>query len=213
MCVSSLLTVTNKEICPFEDCDIVTMTFNSDGGVLIIEEHGLKLTIPRGAIEDGIVVEIQAAVSLFGPFIIRNEYHLISGFVWIGACYMFNKPLTLEIEHYADVSNEDDIGSLCVLKACMKHKQELYEMHEVPERHYQYCLGSSFCSFSTKHFCSMCLAKKNLNIPDRIVVYQYLPDNYKYADEYFRAEVCICYDFSVCKKVIIKNIAMHVCAW
>jgi len=42
-----------------------------------------------------------------------------------------------------------------------------------------------------------------INIPDRIIVYQYLPEDYESANKYFRAEACICYDFSVCKKVII----------
>jgi len=91
----------------------------------------------------------------------------------------------------------------------MKHEQELYEMHEVPGGHYQFSVGSSFCTYITKHFCSLCLANKNINIPDRIVAYQYLPEDYESAIKYFRAEVCICYDFSVCKKVIV--VCTHVC--
>jgi len=186
-----------------KDCDVVTMTFGSNGGVLIIEEHAFKLTVPYGAIEHDVMVEIQVAISLFGPFIIPNEYHLISGFVWIGACYKFNKDLTLEIEHHASIASEDVISDLCVLKACTNHEQELYKMHEVARGQYQYGVGSSFCTYFSKHFCSLCLAKKGVNVPDRIVVYHYLPEDYRSVDEYFRAEVCICYDFSACKKVIM----------
>ena len=65
----------------------MTMTFDNNGGVLIIEKRAFKLTVPSGAIEDDTMVEIQVAVSLFGPFIIHDKYHLISGFVWIGVCY------------------------------------------------------------------------------------------------------------------------------
>ena len=149
------------------------------------------------------MVEIQVVVSLFGPFINHDKYHLISGFVWIGACYKFNKELTLEIEHHADISSEDDISNHCVLKACMICEQDLYEMHEVPGEQYQYSVGSSFCTYFNKHFCSLCLANKNINIPDRIAVYQYLPEDYESANKNCRGEVCVCYDFSVCKKVII----------
>jgi len=66
-------------------------------GVLSIEKHAFKLTVPIGAVEDDAMVKIQVAVSLFGPFIIHDKCHLISGFVWIGACYKFNKELTLEL--------------------------------------------------------------------------------------------------------------------
>jgi len=53
----------------------------------------------------------------------------------------FNKELTLEIEHHADISSEDDISNLCVLKACMICEQDLYEMYEVPGEQYQYSVG------------------------------------------------------------------------
>jgi len=95
-----VFTVTNTESCPLKDCDIIiiiinlivnlmneyntinmTMTFDNNGGALILEEYAFKLTVPSGAIQDGVMVEIQVAVSLFGPFIIHNEYHIISGFV------------------------------------------------------------------------------------------------------------------------------------
>jgi len=126
------------------------MLFSSNGGVLVIEEHAFILTVPSGAIEHDVIVEIQVAVSLFGPFIIHNEYHLISAFVWIGASYKFSKKLTLEIQHH-DITSEDDISDLCALKACMKHEQELYRMHEVPRE--QYGVGSSCCIYFCKHFC------------------------------------------------------------
>ncbi|XP_065910403.1 uncharacterized protein [Dysidea avara] len=202
--LSSRVKVINKESCPLKDCDIVTMTFDSKGGVFVIEEYAFNLTVPSGAIENDVIVEIQAAVSLFGPFIVHKDYQVISGFVWIGACYKFKKELILEIEHHADITNEDDISDLCVLKACMKHEHELNEMHEVPVGQYQYSVGSSFCTYFNKHFCSLCLVKKNINIPDRIMVYHYLPENYKSAIE-FKSEVCFCYDFTPCKKATEKR--------
>ena len=194
------ISVINTESCPFKNQDIVTMGFDHNGGVFVIEKYGLTVTVPRGAIEEGVTVEIQAAVSLFGPFVIPKDYYLISGFVWIGVCYVFKEKVSLKIEHHAEISNEDDLADLHILEACMKHKQELYEMHKATGQ-YHYSVGNSFCTYSSEHFCSLCLGKTDLNIPDRIMVYHYLPNNYKSSDE-IRAEVCFCYDYTICKKVI-----------
>ena len=171
---------------------------------MAIEEYGVTVNVPSGAIEDHDIVEIQAAASLFGPFDIPSDYCPVSAYVWIGANYTFKKAIEIELEHHADISNSENISEFCILKACCanccctKCDSNHHKMHEITEN---YIISDSFCTLYTDHFCSYCLAAKSTQIPDRIVAYHYLPEDYKILDE-FRAELCFCYDLDYCKKVI-----------
>ena len=179
--------------------------FDHKGGEFLVEEHAVKVTIPVGAIDEGFKVEIQAAASLFGPFITPEDYYPISAYVWIGACYEFKKNLKVEIEH--DVTEETDLSELCVLTACGEDEcdgendQIVYKMREDNTCEYQYESSISTCTLFTSHFCSKCLAAKGeAENPKRIIMYHYLPKDYKSAYE-FTAEVSFCYDLQFCRQV------------
>ena len=194
-------TIVNQEPCPLTDNDIniTSVHFTSTGGLMVIEEYGVMVNVPSGAIEDNCVVEIQAAASLFGPFDIPSDCRPVSAYVWIGANYTFKKPVKIELEHHADISNSDNISEFCILKACCaKCNSHHHKMHEITE---DYIISDSFCTLYTDHFCSYCLAAKSTQIPDRIVAYHYLPEGYESMDK-FRVELCFCYDLDYCKKVI-----------
>ena len=193
--------VKNHEPCPLLDSDIASKKFKSNGGVMIIENYCVKVTVPSGAIEDHHMVKIQAAASLFGPFDFPNDCRPVSPYIWLGANYTFKKPIKVEFEHHADISNSKDISQLCMLKAsCEKCNSHYHKMHEITQDN-RYEISDSVCVLFTDHFCSYCLAAKNIQIPDRIVTYHYLPEDYESLDK-FRAEVCFCYDLKICKKVI-----------
>ena len=180
---------------------IVSETFGHSGGILVIEEHAVKITIPDGAIETDCRVQVKAAASLFGPYSIPESYLPISAFVWIGACYQFLKPLEVEIEHFALITQLQDLSNLCVLtddKESLLDGQE-YKMQE-DTCQFQYKINETTCTLFSDRFCSKCLAAKYRNIPKRVMMYHYLPEDYKLAVE-FVAEVCFCYDLTFCKKV------------
>ena len=203
-------TIKNQEPCRLPDSAITSEYFTSSGGVMIIKEYNVKVTVPSEAIENNCVVEIQAAASLFGPFDIPSDYHPVSAYVWIGANYTFKKAIEIEFEHHADISNSADISHLCILKACCDHPV----LHESSE---DYTMSDSVCTLYTNHFCSYCLAAKGIKVPDRIVAYHYLPEDYESVNK-FRAEVCFCYDLNCCKKVmtiLLLNITyfMYILLW
>ena len=200
--VTDTIVVKNKEPCPLVDCNITSEKLTSNGGIISIEEYGLKVTVPRGAIEDGCVVEIQVAASLFGPFTIPNDCRPVSAYVWIATDYTFKKLIQIEFEHHADISNLKDTSNFCMLSvSCTKCNSHHSKMHNIAQDFYN--IAQSVCTLFTHHFCSYCLASKSTQIPDRIVAYQYLPENYKSFDEFddFISEICFCYDLSICKKV------------
>ena len=195
----------NKESCPLKDCQITSLIFDHKGGELSVEKHTVKVTIPPGAIDEGFKVEIQAAASLFGPFITPEDYYPTSAYVWIGACYEFKKKLKVEIEHDIYVTEETDLSELYILTACGEDKcdeennQIVYKMHEDNTCEYQYKLNQSTCTLSTTHFCSKCLAAKAKKV-QRITMYHYLPEDYKSANEFF-TEISFCYGLQFCREV------------
>ena len=198
--------VMNEENCPLKDCQITSLIFDHKGGELSVEKHAVKVTIPPGAIDEGFKVEIQVAASLFGPFIAPEDYYPISAYVWVGACYEFKKNLKVEIEHDLYVTEETNVSELCVLTACEEDKcdgendQIVFKMHK-DTCEYQYKLNKSTCTLSTTHFCSKCLAARtHAKVPRIIMMYHYLPKDYKSAYE-FTAEVSFCYDLQFCREV------------
>ena len=203
----------NKEECPLKDCHIISRMFNYYGGELLIKEHAVKVTVPIGAIDKDCEVQIEAAASLFGPFIIPEDYDPISAYVWVGACYEFKKQLKVEMEHDIVVSEETNVPELCVMTACEEDicdGENLYKMHE-DTCEYKYELNKSTCTFFSFKFCSKCLtAKRKAQIPKRVIMYHYLPEDYKSVYE-FVAEVSFCYDLQFCREVcsyIVANICI-----
>ena len=203
-----IITVTYKESCPFNECDFVSNVFGYNGGTLCIPEHAVTITIPHGAIEKELEVEVEAAASLYGPYLIPEGYSSISAFVWLGASYQFKEKVRIDVEHHA-IACQEGILDLCLLTASAddivydeKNGQQLFKMHQ-DDCHYDYTLNGSTCSFFVQHFCSKCLAsRRSLSTKNRMAIYHYLPKDYKSEAE-FTAEVCFCYDLKCCRKVIM----------
>ena len=177
--------------------------FDCNGGELFIKEHAVKITIPVGAIAKGDVVQLEAAASPVGLYNIPEGYHPISVYVLLEASYLFKKKLKVEIEHDIVVSKDTDISKLCVLttgKEVLYHGQKWLKMYKDNCEH-QYKVNESTCSLFTDHFCSKCLAYiDTIKIPKRVMIYHYLPEDYKSETEVI-CEICICFDLTFCKKV------------
>ena len=197
----------NREECPLKDGQIIiSEIFDYDGGELLIKEHAVKVIVPIGAIDEDYRVQIEAAASLFGPFIIPEGYHPISAYVWIGACYEFKKNLIVELEHDIVVSEETDVSELHVLTACEEDiyngedNQIFYVMHE-DNCEYHCVLNKSTFTILTSRFCTKCLsARGKAKKAKRIIMYHYLPEDFKSVFE-FITEVSFCYDLKFCKEV------------
>ena len=209
---SVYFTVIKEEQCPFENSTIFSKSFTPEGGVMIIKEYGVTVIVPEGAIESS-CIKIQAAANLFGPFIIPEDCRPVSPYVWISADYVFKKKLQIEIEHHADVASFKDTSQLCVLKSscseCSAHDHH-FKTHIMTKWNINnYNISDTVCTLFSDHFCSYCLASKTDEIPDRIIAYHYLPHDYRSADS-FKAELCFCYDLTICKNVCSN---VHIMVW
>ena len=202
----------NTKTCPLPTSNIVEKYFDSEGDKLLIGKRSVTITVPKGAVTNGDEVQIQAAASLIGPYIIPEGYHPVSAFVWIGVSYTFEKHVLVQIEHHAALSQQEVVLQMNMLTPCHKEKvtnndgRNMYTMHE-PTCLPQCIIKELVFIYSTDNSCSNCLAKRNEKIPDKIVVYHML---YESAD-LFASEVCFCYNLELCKKVITMNHKFCIC--
>ena len=114
-----------KEVCPISDSVPLSRTFDHNGGVLMIEDHDVTITVPELAVAKGEKVEIQAVASLVGPYKLPDDCDPVSVFVWIGADYVFKQPVKITIPHFASffdylddlvVLTADEEVNMCILK-------------------------------------------------------------------------------------------------
>lgn len=198
-----IVIIKNGEDCPLNNYKIYSELFDHNGGELLIKGYGVKVIVPAEAIDKGYEVQIEAAASLFGPFIIPEGYSPISVYVWIGTCYIFKKRLEVEIEHNIVVSDRSEFSILTACKEDIcdgKDEQKLYKM-QIETHEYQCKISDSTFTFFTTHFCSKCLATEtDKQVAKRVMMYHYLPENYK-SEKEFVSEACFCYDLKCCKEV------------
>ena len=170
---------------------------------MIIKEHNITITIPKGAVEKGYVAEIKVSASVFRSFNFPGEYHCISPYLWIDTNYDFKKPLKIKMEHHAVVSQPEDKSELCVMERIKDDKDDYgcnYTMSEVYDK--SQCssqIGSSVCTYFTKSEYT-CLASKNARIEDKVAVYYFLPESYELNDS-FTAIFHFCYDLKFYNEV------------
>ena len=224
MCFWLHLYSVNKEVCPISDCKPLSKRFNHSGGTLIIEDHDVTITVPELAVSRGEEVEIQAVVSLIGPYKLPDDYYPISVFVWVGADYTFKKPVRITIPHFASIRDLDEMSDVTVLIANNKeltfneNGDIILQMHK-SIYDYQCEVKSEYCDYYTDNFCSKCLARRRslifklftrftLSTPrevsnanqTKIAVFFCVPEDYETADELL-IEICICYSVKHCLQV------------
>ena len=210
-----------KEECPISSIKPISKTFDHNGGILIIKEHDVTITVPTLAVSEGEKVEVQAAASLIGPYKLPDDCNPVSVFVWMGADYVFKKPVKVRIPHFASVTELDEVFGVVVLTAdkndlVLNEDGDLVlQMHE-SVYDYQYEVGEEYCDYYTDHFCSKCLARRSTfyyyifklynwltlckPIKTRVVMFYCLPHDYETADKIL-LELCICYSLHHCLEV------------
>ena len=134
--------------------NVISRSCDHNGGIITSKDADLKLTIPKGAIENGVSVKIFIATSLFDPFIPhRNGLASPYYYIVVSKSYCFYKPVQVEFQHFAVVTACDP--SHFQLSSC-EDDDESFTMRPV-----DYALTFSIQDgiFQTDRFCSYCLSQ------------------------------------------------------
>jgi len=192
--------ITCTELCPIAGEDISSYHTDHYGGTFYNAAHDFAIIIPPGSVLQGDCVQIQANGSRFGPYQLPDGYHPISSFFWVSAHYTFRTPVYLILSHHASPRSVKDLSSLCALEACALNVCTTSEgkllMNELLDGVF-FDDKIQYCVISTNHFCSYCLAKNDVYIPDKFVASYFRYE----CRRIIKAEVCMCHANRECLKV------------
>ena len=68
--------------------------------------HGFRLTVPAGAVPAGTTISLAVKSILDGEFDLPEDCHLMSAIYWIHASQLFERAVTLHLEHCAVIESE-----------------------------------------------------------------------------------------------------------
>ena len=184
-----------KENCSISSEDVVFYNVDHNGGTFYNQDHDFAIVVPPGAVSQGDNVRIQATASCFSQYRLPNGRYPISSCFRISASYTFKTPVYLIMGHCAKIRSLEDVDNLCVLHTC-DHDVTSEVMEEMSSGVY-FDYDISYCVFATDHFCSICLGKKNICIPENFYAFLYTNDTI----EGQCANVCFCPATCDCKEV------------
>ena len=135
---------------------------------LQLEGYGFKLHVPEGSLPAKISeTTLNVQVSLSGQFQMPPDCELLSAVYWVYSPHKFTKPLTVEIQHCAVLSSDQQCSQLAFVstKCTQKELPYMFKMRDggVFSHH------SSYGSLSLTHFSGLGVGKLKVSRRSRRV--------------------------------------------
>ena len=90
-----------------------TFTLTQEADKLNFEGYGFKLCVPNNSLPAEVAeTQLSVQVCLSGPFQMPFNCELVSAVYWVSSPHKFIKPLTVEIQHCAALSNDKQCSQL-----------------------------------------------------------------------------------------------------
>ena len=129
------------------------------------ETHGVHIIFPQGAVPEGVTVIIELDIMLNGPFNFPHNMKVVSPILWVCVVdypnFQFQKPVTVTLPHFLDISCDSDIELLqpCFMKAGHDLEQaEQLKFRPMDQSEAIYPAQGSSATVKTDHFCYLCIA-------------------------------------------------------
>ena len=120
------------------------------------KDHGFKLHVQDKSLPEGIPeYSVTIKASLAGQFELPEGYELVSAVYWVKTSGKFTKPITIEVQHCANVSKRNQLHFVSTSHA---QKSLPYKFECIDGG--SFALGNTYGALSTKHFCGIGVAKK-----------------------------------------------------
>ena len=125
-------------------------TISRETKVLSLEDCGIRIYVPEGAVPPGMTCNIAVVPITHGCFVFPANFKPVSGIYAIGASCKLLKPITIEIQHCIDVTDGRVRSSLTYARA--EHDKVLppYEFRRCSDG--RFIVGSQFGSFDCSSF-------------------------------------------------------------
>ena len=173
------------------------------------KSHGITLYIPPDALKPGtptLTMTIQASLS--GQYHLPDDTELVSGIYWIVCHRRLSWPVTLMLQHCANIEHPDQLSSLSFLTAKCNQKTLPYEFRPLPGG--KFSTNSCYGYIELDHFSAFgigwiwgkekkkCYTAQVFYIPQTPTTCTWLMHFTIFCDLDLYLKVCICYfDFLV----------------
>ena len=186
---------------------IERVTFDSNGGHYINQDHGVGLTVPMGAIPEGERVTIEIGVSLTCPVSFPSETRPVSAIVSMCVVdhpnYSFKKPVEVRLTHCLDIASEKDVNELEV--GFIKSGHNLFCFHKA-EGKSTFEPGTNCGLLTTHHFCCFCISASKKKADLSKINYRLIkvtPADDCTASLRWKTRYCITYFLPTCLQVSV----------
>ena len=112
--------------------------------------YGFKLHVPKGSLPAEVSeTQLNVRVSLSGQFQLPSDCELVSAVYWVSSPHKFMKPVTVEIQHCAALSSDEQCEQLTFVRTKCTQKELPYTFTELGG---VFSHHSSYGSLSLSHF-------------------------------------------------------------
>ena len=149
---------------------IELFTCNSSGGVYYNPVHDVSLTIPVGAIPEGILITIEIGITFCGMFQFPVDVNPVSPIVWLCVqhlqSFQFQKPVEVTLPHCLSIVSSEECESLQPRFFTANHCTNGYYFKPAQGRT-TVNLQKGYATLITKHFCLYCLAVYSPDVTEK----------------------------------------------
>lgn len=136
-----------------------TCTLTQEAQNIQFKGYGFKLHVPRGCLPAEISeTKLNVQVSLSGQFRMPADCELLSAVYWVYTSHKFTKPLTIEIQHSALLSSDQQCAQLTFIST-KSTQTELPYMFKLQDGGVFSCY-SSYGSLSLSHSSGLGIVKR-----------------------------------------------------
>ena len=161
---------------------MLEMSFDENGLFYHSYKYGVTIILPPGAVLKPCTLQFGACLVL-PHFRSSDSFIPVSPFVWIHIDSLLLKPAELYIPHYVDVNSDEDMNNLCILNT--KDNFEVFMVDKVA----QVSFSPTLARILTTHFCSLCVATKDIPRKRYILLYA----EKEFDDGSLNVDICIMY--------------------
>ena len=134
-----------------------TFTLTQEEVHLNFEGYGFKLHVPEGSLPAEVSeTQLNVRVSLSGPFQMPFNSKLLSAVYWVSSPHKFKNSITIEIQHCATLSSNEQCSKLTFVSTRCTQKEGPYMFKALVGG--VFSTHSSYGSLSLSHFCGIGIA-------------------------------------------------------
>ena len=142
--------------------DVEYHTCDKNGATFSILDHDIEVTIPPGAIPDGVVAHIEMCVAMYGPFIFPKNHQQVSPVLWfcIKEDIDLLLPIVFTVPHIISDVTHVPLSFAKANHLHISYDPKFFFFKPVTNVNSSFVFKSGYGQLSTRHPCLFCIQAK-----------------------------------------------------